>query len=184
MYMKKIIIMLLLTAILPLSAHAWYPTGKTASVDITARGGYNALENAPLASGAVAVQIFGLRTEIEVGWAQFRLADLTTKNLCAVSAMVGYIYEFGHAIYAMAGITNWGIDEFPTTDYPTIDSYTTSSSLGNSLRGKVKVGANLFVTNRMFFNIDLSYIVPNAHRYRLPGERSGLNLTAGIGVNL
>ena len=182
--MKKIIIVLLLTAILPLSAHAWYPTGKTASFDITARGGYNALENAPLASGAVAVQIFGIRTEIEVGWAQFRLPDLTTQNLCAVSAMVGYTYEFGHAIYVMAGITNWGVNEFPTTGYPTTDGYTIPSSLGNSLRGKVKVGANLFVTNHLFFNIDLSYIIPNAHHYRLHGERDGLNLTAGIGINL
>ena len=176
--MKKFIIALLLTAVLPFSAKTYGQFVKPLAIDITARGGYNFLENAPLAGGSVTLQIFNIRAEMELGWAQFTLPNVSKGNLCYFSTMVGYSYEFNHSVYAMIGITNWGNAEL---DFQKHDLYNVRSDI----RGKVKVGCNLYMTQRLFFNIEMSYIWPPLSP---PGDfcyrYSGLAITAGLGVRL
>ena len=71
--MKKVMLSLLLAVLLPLSALAYNPYGNwnDVNVDVTARGGYNFLEKTPLVGGALGVNFYGFRAEVEIGYTSF-----------------------------------------------------------------------------------------------------------------
>ena len=170
--MKKIIVALLIAVVLPLSANAYTPYRGDVTVDITARGGYNFMGNVPLAGGAVGVDFYGLRAEIEAGWTLFDMpAGVPKKDFCYISPMIGYVYGFNHNLYAMVGFTNWGYT----------DLYDPEPAFKQDIiRGKIKVGANLFVTRHVFINLDLSYLFPKRmDQYVITSK--GLNLCGGVG---
>lgn len=176
--MKKLIIVLLLTACLPLSAKVYTPKNNICALDIIARGGYNFFENTPLACGSIAMQLYYFRTEMEVGWTYFPLPDNSDEHFCCVSTMVGCSYESTHSVYAMIGLANWG-NAAINTDKPNL------YVLKSMMRGKVKIGCNLFMTKRLFFNMDLNYIWPPLTKHptqEIFTAYTGLNLTIGLGV--
>ena len=171
--MKKIIILLLLAVVLPLSASAYsYGGYKDVTVDITARGGYNSMENVPLVGAAVGVQFYGLRAELEAGWTTFNMpTPLAKENFCYISPMIGYYYGLNHTVYAMIGITNWGYTDL---------YYEEPMFKQDIIRAKLKVGGNLFINEHIFLNLDLNYIIPNRMgEYCLTYK--GFNLLGGVG---
>ncbi|MBQ2810981.1 MAG: hypothetical protein IJF12_02305 [Alphaproteobacteria bacterium] len=171
--MKKIIILLLVAAFLPLSASAYsYGGYKDVTVDITARGGYNFMENVPLAGGAVGVQFWGLRAELEAGWTSFNLPEgILKKDFCYISPMIGYSYGFNHKLYAMVGFTNWGY----------VDYYDKQPMFKQDIIcAKIKVGGNLYITEHLFVNLDLSYLFPK-HMDEYCLTYKGFNLMGGLG---
>lgn len=174
--MKKVMLSLLLAVLLPLSALAYNPyrNWTDVNVDVTARGGYNFLEKAPVVGGALGVNFYGFRAEIEVGYASFNTCyNFSKQDFCYVSPMFGYVYGFNHEFYAMIGIMTGGLSE---EDYYTGEfSYRESA-----IYGKIKTGCNLFVTRNLFFNLDLSYIVPRDYDYRCCSYE-GLNFQIGVG---
>ena len=174
--MKKIIFTLLIAIVLPLSAGAYSPYMgyPDITVDVTARGGYNFAEKSPLAGGVLGLNFMGFRGELEVGWTYFNsYPDSIKENFCYVSPMVGYVYGFQHQAYAMIGITNWGYYE--TTDDPQYSHFRS-----DILYGKVKIGCNLFLSQRMFINMDLSYLLPRHFDYHYL-TYDGIGLKVGIG---
>ena len=171
--MKKIIISLLIAVIVPLSASAYsYGGYNDVTVDITARGGYNFMENVPLAGGAVGVQFWGLRAEIEAGWTPFNLPNgLNKKDFCYISPMIGYSYGFSHNLYAMIGVTNWGY----------VDTHLGEPLFRQDImRPKIKIGGNLFVSKHIFINVDLSYMFPKQMNECCINYK-GFDLKGGIG---
>ena len=171
--MKKIIIALFITVFLPITASAYSPTSyRDVVVDITARGGYNFMESVPLAGGAVGVEFWGLRAELEAGWTYFNMpSDLLKQDFCYISPMIGYSYGFNHSVYAMVGITNWGYLENGKNE---------QQFRQDIIYGKLKVGCNLFLTRNLFVNLDLSYLLPRRmENYCITYK--GFNLKGGIG---
>lgn len=176
--MKKLIIVLLLTACLPLSAKVYTPKNNICALDIIARGGYNFLEKTPLACGSIAMQLYNFRTEMEVGWTYFQLPNDFKRHFCCVSTMVGYAYISTHSVYAMIGLANWGTAEIDTEE-------SNLYILESTMRGKAKIGCNLFMTKHLFLNIDLNYVWPPLKKHpttELFTVYTGLNLTVGLGV--
>lgn len=176
--MKKIIVVLLLAVVLPLSASAYSPYGgygyRDVTVDVTARGGYNFMENKPLVSGVVGLDFLGVRAELELGWTNVNLPfSSNKKNFCYISPMIGYSYGFNHNVYAMIGITNWGYAELYDTSEQGYDWQ-------HKICGKIKVGANMYLNQHLFVNLDLSYLLPTYSRYSSIDYQS-FNLCVGIG---
>ena len=176
--MKKLIIVLLLTVAVPFSLKATTPEEQSCNIELIARGGYNFLENAPITSCAIVMQLWSIRTEMDIGWTQFTLPDNSKSNFCCISTMIGYSYITKHSFYALIGIANCGATKITTDE-------SLPYTLESMMRGKVKVGCNLFVTKKLFFNIDLSYIWPPLKKHpEFYTTYTGLNLTAGLGVKI
>ena len=174
--MKKVMIVLLLAVVLPFSAKAYSPYGgySDVTVDLTARGGYNFFENTPLVSGAVGLDFWGVRAELELGWTQLNIPEsLAKKDLCIVSPMIGYTYGYSHKLYAMVGVSTWGYTEVSGKSGQ-------NYSWHNSLCGKVKVGANMYMTNNFFINVDVSYLIPVSSKTPSIDYR-GFNTCVGVG---
>ncbi len=176
--MKKLIIVLLLTVAVPFSLKATTPEAPSGNLEIIVQGGYNFLENAPITSGAIVMQLWKIRMEMDIGWTQCTLPDNSKSNFCCISTMVGYSYTTKHSFYALIGIANCGVTEITTDEnHP--------YKLESIMSGKVKLGCNLFVTKKLFFNIGLSYLWPPLKNHsNFYDTHTGLNLTAGLGVKI
>ncbi len=123
-------------------------------VSAIAYGGYNFMESSPLVGGAIAVEAFFIRAELEGGWSYVdtNLAP-SRKNFGYFSPSVGIVFGKKFQYYLMGGATTWCY--IATTE---VTECAQDRFFSDLFRWKVKSGFNITFGKRIFLNIEGGYV--------------------------
>lgn len=123
-------------------------------VSALAYGGYNFMEKAPIIGGAVALEAFFIRAELEGGWSYVD-TQLTPsrKEFGYFSPSIGVVFGKKLQFYMMGGATTWcNIATTAVTECPE-DRF-----FADVFCWKVKSGFNITFGKRIFLNIEGGYV--------------------------
>lgn len=145
-------------------------------VSPTVYGGYNCLENAPIAGVAVPIYVNFIRAELDFGYTYLN-TYLGHKDFMTFSPSIGVQYGNKVRGYAMYGWTTWAnITKVgaPNSKCPTDRFYS------DLFHHKIKGGVEVILTKKLFLNAEVGYVFSRESSTYYENF-SNLSLRAGLG---
>ena len=142
----------------------------------TVYGGYNCLENAPIAGVALPFNVNFIRAELDLGYTYLN-TYLGHKDFMTISPSVGVQYGNKVRGYLMYGFTNWAYIVkvgCPNNNCPVDRFYS------DVFHHKLKGGVEVILTKKLFLNAEVSCLITDGSDVYF--EKFGnLALRAGLG---
>lgn len=142
-------------------------------LSITAYGGYNFLEKAPLAGGTVAVDVNFIRAELDYGWSYVMAPK--RRDFTYFSPSIGFVLGRKSQVYLMGGFTGWPYvikKGYSECQYDVFNA--------KLFHFHVQLGTNIALGKGVFASVRAVYVIPK-NRQESCINYQNLALRAGIG---